>query len=171
MVKTQRRPYSLITRRSTCQKIMHSGGNTLGKWEGERFGIEEARIVKVAGSHRSVRGQVSLDHKLQGKRLEGSQVRRNLNIRMSKGEVPEWRIVVGLKRIDVSRSSISEDIQYEEMRSWYLKSLESGDPKEILTVNLRGTSVSGLSTMEYWCTEEIRVWELKLPKPRSRNQL
>jgi hypothetical protein len=34
-----------------------------------------------------------------------------------KGEVPERRIVVGLKRKDVSRSSISEDIQSEEMRS------------------------------------------------------
>jgi hypothetical protein len=27
---------------------------------------------------------------------------------MSKGEVLEWRIVIGLKRTDVSRSSISE---------------------------------------------------------------
>jgi hypothetical protein len=36
---------------------------------------------------------------------------------MSKGEVPEWRIVVGLKRTDVTIISISEDILSEETRS------------------------------------------------------
>jgi hypothetical protein len=38
-------------------------------------------------------------------------------MRISKGEVLERRIVIGLKRTDVSRSSISEDIQSKEMRS------------------------------------------------------
>jgi hypothetical protein len=37
--------------------------------------------------------------------------------RVEKVEVPEQRIVVGLRRTDVSRYSISKDIQSEEMRS------------------------------------------------------
>ena len=38
-------------------------------------------------------------------------------LRLSKAKVLEWRIVVGLKRTYVSRSSISEDIQSKETRS------------------------------------------------------
>jgi hypothetical protein len=47
------------------------------KCEGERFEIVEARTTEANWSRRSTRGHVSLDCKLQVKRLKGSQARRN----------------------------------------------------------------------------------------------
>jgi hypothetical protein len=49
--------------------------------------------------------------------LGGKPSEEKLKSENVEGRSPERRIVVGLKRTDVSRSSISEDIQSEETRS------------------------------------------------------
>jgi hypothetical protein len=61
MSKTRITTSSLIARRGTCQKITHSSGNTSRKREGERFEIVKAQITEVGGSHRYMRGLMSID--------------------------------------------------------------------------------------------------------------
>jgi hypothetical protein len=56
-----------------------------------------------------VGGYVSTDRELQEKLLRENAKEKGL--RLSKAEVSERRIDIGLKRKDISRSSISEDIQ------------------------------------------------------------
>jgi hypothetical protein len=60
-------------------------------------------------------GYVSTDRELWVKLLWENANEKGF--KLPKAEVPEWKIVVGLRRTCVNRSSTPEDIQSEETRS------------------------------------------------------